>query len=63
MIPWNGRNKKWAIVLLAFLLLQFILFATGEPHGVTYKIGVALTIAQAILLPFVFVPEKEGGSV
>lgn len=58
-IPWSGRNKKWAIALLALLPLQFLLFATGEPHGTTDEIGVVLTIAQAVLLPFVFVPGKE----
>ncbi len=58
-IAWNSRNNKWAIALLAMLPLQFILFASGEPHGTTDEIGVVITIAQSILLPFVFVPRRE----
>ncbi|MCB0588799.1 MAG: ubiquinol cytochrome C oxidoreductase [Phaeodactylibacter sp.] len=57
-IPWTGRNKKWMVALLALLPLQLLLFATGEPHGTTDEIGVVLTIAQAILLPFIFVPGR-----
>ncbi len=57
-IAWGRKNKLWASILLAFLPLQLILFATGEPHGTTDEIGVMITILQAILLPFVFIPRR-----
>lgn len=55
-IPWGRRNRMWAIILLAPLPIQWVMFATGEPHGTTDEIAVLIAIAQAFLLPFVFVP-------
>lgn len=56
-IPWGRRNRMWAIIVLAPLPLQWIMFATGEPHGTTDEIAVLIAIAQAFLIPFIFEPK------
>lgn len=61
-IPWSRRNRLWALILLAPLPLQWLLFATGTPHGTTDEIGVVIAIAQSLLLPFVFLPNNTATS-
>lgn len=56
-IPWGRRNRLLALLLLGPLPIQFILFATGKPHGTTDQIAVIMAIAQALLIPFIFEPK------
>lgn len=61
-MKWGRRNRMWAILLLAPLVIQAILLATGEPHGTTDEIGVIMAIAQALLFPMIFIPSKGEGN-
>lgn len=56
--PWGKSNRLAAWIILSPLPLQALLFATGEPHGTTDEIAVVITIVQALLFPFIFVPKK-----
>ena len=58
-VPWNSKNTKLALMILAPILIQAILFATGEPHGITDKIGVIAAIAQCFLIPLIFRPYQN----
>jgi len=43
------KNKLWAILLLAPIPVQIVLFYMGEPHGITDKIGVIIALLQVAL--------------
>ena len=43
------KNKFWAILLLAPIPVQVVLFHVGEPHGITDKIGVIIALLQVAL--------------
>jgi hypothetical protein len=43
------KNKFWAILLLAPIPVQIVLFYMGEPHGITDKIGVIIALLQVAL--------------
>lgn len=57
-IPWSRKNKIKAILILGILPIQALLYATGEPHGLTDEIGVILTILQSFLFGIIFIPTK-----
>tara|TARA_R110002049_G_scaffold295948_3_gene483762 strand:- start:10448 stop:11092 length:645 start_codon:yes stop_codon:yes gene_type:complete len=57
-IPWNKRNTIKALLILGPLPLQAIMYATGEPHGLTDEISVIITILQSFLIPTIFFPSK-----
>lgn len=44
------KNKFWAILLLTPIPIQVVLFAMGEPHGITDKIGVIIALLQVALV-------------
>ena len=58
-IPWHKANNKRALWLFALLPLQAVFFATGEPHNITDQIAVIISILQALLVWWVFVPVKK----
>lgn len=43
------KNKFWAILLLAPIPVQIVLFYMGESHGITDKIGVIIALLQVAL--------------
>lgn len=43
------KNKFWAILLLAPIPVQVVLFYMGEPHGISDKIGVIIALLQVVL--------------
>lgn len=47
--PWGRTNRNLVLTCLLLLPVQFVLLRFGEPHGMTDKIGVLLTIAQCPL--------------
>lgn len=55
-ISWNKRNRLMAIAIFAPLPVQLILLQIGEPQQTTDQIGVLISIAQALVLPLVFLP-------
>lgn len=57
-ISWNRKNTIKALLILGPLPLQAIMYATGEPHGLTDEISVIITILQAFLIPTIFFPSK-----
>tara|TARA_R110001583_G_scaffold110917_3_gene259990 strand:+ start:485 stop:1135 length:651 start_codon:yes stop_codon:yes gene_type:complete len=57
-IPWNKKNTTKALFILGPLPLQAIMYATGEPHGLTDEISVIITILQSFLIPIIFFPSK-----
>lgn len=54
--PWAPRNKRLLTLFFLLLPIQFLLLRFGEPHGTTDAIGVLLTMAQCVLLPFALYP-------
>ena len=58
-IKWSKPNTQKALFILGPLPIQAILFATGEPHGITDQIGVLIAIAQSYLFPIIFFPAKN----
>lgn len=57
-VNWNWKNTKRFIILFGPVPVQAILFATGEPHGITDQIGVVLAITQALMVPLIVRPYK-----
>ncbi len=57
-IPWNSKNNLALLFILGPLPLQWILLASGEPHGITDQIGVIISIIQAYAVPFILRPYK-----
>ena len=57
-IPWHRSNTKKALIIFAPLPIQAILYATGEPHGLTDEISVVITIIQAFLVAVILFPKK-----
>lgn len=55
-LAWNQRNKRGLYLILAMLAVQWILFAFGEPHGLTDQVGVVIAIVQSFAIPLVFRP-------
>lgn len=55
-IRWNQRNKRIAIAIFAPLPIQLILLQMGEPQQTSDQIGVLISIAQALVLPLIFLP-------
>ena len=53
-VAWSGINTTLAWLLLALLPVQVVLLAIGEPHGMTDKIGVIISIAECYMLPFLY---------
>lgn len=58
-IPWSKSNTKKALIILAPLPIQAILFATGEADGLTDEISVIITIIQSFLIAIIFFPTKK----
>lgn len=58
-IPWSKRNNRKAILILGVLPLQAILYATGEPHGLTDEVSVIITIVQSFLFGIIFIPSTS----
>ena len=58
-IPWGRTNKIKALIILAPIPIQAILFATGEAHGLTDEISVIITIIQSFLIAIIFFPKKH----
>lgn len=57
---WGWANFAWLAILVLLLPVQFVLLRFGEPHGLTDKIGVVITIAQCLLLGRIFRPGRSG---
>ena len=55
-IQWSSGNNKRALIIFGVLPIQAVLFALGEPHGITDQIGVIITILQCLLVPLVIRP-------
>ena len=53
---WNRTNSTILIVAALFLPVQFLLFQSGEQHGLTDRIALILTIIQWILINFAMMP-------
>lgn len=53
---WSARNRAWLLGLVMLLPVQFVLLRFGTPDGIADVIGVLLTMAQWLLLGFVFSP-------
>jgi len=56
IIPWSTKNKTLLLIILGPLPIQAILFAIGEPHGITDQIGVIMSILQSFLIPMIVRP-------
>ncbi len=56
--PWTAANRKLLLICLLLLPVQFVLLRFGEPHGLTDKIGVLLTILQCPLFTFALWPRN-----
>jgi len=56
-IPWTAKNKTLLLVILGPLPIQGVLFATGEPHGITDQVGVIISILQSFLIPIILRPQ------
>ncbi len=59
MISWSRRNTMLALIILGPLPIQAILLASGEPHGITDQIGVLISIAQCLAIPFIVRPYNQ----
>ena len=57
-IPWGRTNKIKALIILAPIPIQAILYTTGEAHGLTDEISVIITIIQSFLIAIIFFPKK-----
>lgn len=57
-IPWAARNKNLLVMILGPLPIQAVLFAIGEPHGITDQIGVIISIIQSFLIPIILRPQS-----
>lgn len=57
---WVKKNKIWSLLLVLPLPVQAVLFSMGEPHDISDQIGVIITIAQVVLLPFALRGYKVG---
>ena len=55
-ISWNKKNKLAAWIILGPLPIQLILLSTGDPQQNTDQIGVVISIIQANVIPFIFLP-------
>lgn len=55
-VPWSAKNTKLMIMILGFLPIQAVLFAIGEPQGLTDQIGVIMSITQCYLIPLFLRP-------
>lgn len=55
-ISWVKKNTTLLNIFLAMLPVLFILFFSGEPHGITDQIGVIIAIAQCFYIPLIFRP-------
>ncbi|MEO0473787.1 MAG: ubiquinol cytochrome C oxidoreductase, partial [Bacteroidota bacterium] len=58
-IPWSLANRKRIYFLLGLLPIQAVLFVIGEQNGTTDSIAVVMTMVQATLTPWVFLPQKN----
>ena len=57
-IPWSNKNNLKALLILGVLPIQALLYAIGEPHGLTDEISVIITILQSFLFGIIFIPNK-----
>ena len=57
-IPWSNKNNLKALLILGVLPMQALLYAIGEPHGLTDEISVIITILQSFLFGIIFIPNK-----
>ena len=60
-IPWTTKNRNLLWLIMGPLPFQAVLFASGEPHGLTDQIGVIIAIAQCFLIPMILRPYKSTG--
>lgn len=56
--PWSAKNKMLLFVILGPLPIQAVLFAVGEPHGITDQVGVIISILQSFLIPIILRPQS-----
>jgi len=61
-IAWSKRNNLKALFILGVLPIQALLYATGEPHGLTDEISVIITISQSFLFGIIFIPREQSKS-
>lgn len=61
-VPWSKKNKRMALIILGMIPIQGVMFATGEPHGLTDEISVIIAILQSFLLPTIFFPKRVSTS-
>ncbi|MFZ1808329.1 MAG: ubiquinol cytochrome C oxidoreductase, partial [Cyclobacteriaceae bacterium] len=57
LTSWTVKNRTLLIMILGPLPIQAILFAAGEPHGITDQIGVIISIIQCFLIPIILRPQ------
>jgi len=55
-LEWNHRNRMMMFIILGPVPIQAVLFAIGEPHGITDQIGVIISILQSFLIPMIIRP-------
>ena len=58
-IPWDLKNRNLMLLILGPIPIQAVLFAIGEPHGITDQIGVVMSIVQSYLIPIFLRPRKS----
>ncbi|NMM47584.1 ubiquinol cytochrome C oxidoreductase [Marinigracilibium pacificum] len=58
-IEWKSKNSILLAIILGPLVVQAVLLATGEPHGVTDQIGVILALIQCFTIPFIYRPYQN----
>lgn len=59
LISWSPKNRLMLFVILGPLPVQGLLFAMGEPHGITDQIGVIISILQCFLIPLIMRPRAS----
>lgn len=57
-ILWSKKNRVLLYIILGPLPVQAVLFAIGEPHGITDQIGVIMSIIQSFAIPEILRPNK-----
>ncbi|NND52937.1 MAG: ubiquinol cytochrome C oxidoreductase, partial [Flavobacteriaceae bacterium] len=58
-LPWHKNNTRLALLILGPVIVQAVLFAIGEPHGITDRIGVVIAIIQCFTIPLIFIPYRK----
>jgi len=56
-IYWNWKNRNLFLIILGPLPIRGVLFAIGDPDGLTDQIGVVMAILQSFLMPLIIRPK------